>query len=149
MKPHNLAPDTPEISMGGRVSMPTARNPKTLTLTLEALRFEGTVVLHCQGRVISRRDAGALASLLTEVLPTSKRMIVNLAGVLSFDSNALGELVLTHMWAEAAGYALKFASPSHSVRSLFESTNLVSVFDIYSSVPEALSAMHQEAVLSA
>ena len=128
--------------------MAPARIPTILTLTLEAPRFNGAVVLHCQGRAISRRDARSLASLITEVLPTSKRMVVNLAGVLSLDSDALGKLVLTHMWAEAAGYALKFASPSNSVRSLFESTNLVSVFDIYSSVLDALSAMHQEEVLS-
>ena len=71
-------------------------------------------------------------------------MVVDLAGVEAVDSAGLGELVLTHMWAEAAGYALKFASPSKPVRHLFELTNLVSVLDVYASVPEAVSAMYQE-----
>jgi anti-anti-sigma regulatory factor len=53
------------------------------------------------------------------------------------------------MWAQAAGYKLKFASPRKSVRNLFEITNLVSVFDVYASVPEAMAAMAQEDVVSA
>jgi anti-anti-sigma regulatory factor len=52
------------------------------------------------------------------------------------------------MWAEAAGYKLKFASPRRSLRNLFEITNLVSVFDVYSSVPEAMMAMVQEEIHS-
>jgi anti-anti-sigma factor len=76
-------------------------------------------------------------------------MVVDLSGVLSLDSDALGELVLTHMWAEAAGYGLKFSSPSDSVRRLFESTNLISVFDVYASVDAAIAAMQQEEVQSA
>jgi anti-anti-sigma factor len=76
-------------------------------------------------------------------------MVVDLAGIDSVDSGGLGELVLTHMWAEAAGYTLKFASPKKSVRHLFETTNLVSVFDVYSSVPEAMDAMVQEEIRSA
>jgi hypothetical protein len=56
----------------------------------------------------------------------------------------LGELMLTHMWAEAAGYTLKFASPRKSVLDLFEITNVVSVFDVYASVPQAIEAMYRE-----
>jgi anti-anti-sigma factor len=149
MKDDNFARVTPERLVGGEVQMAATRSPKALILTLEAPRFNGTVVLHCQGRVISRSDARALSGLISEVLPTSKRMVVNLAGIVSLDSDTLGELVLTHLWAEAAGYNLKFASPSNSVRTLFETTNLVSVFDIYPNVPEAMSAMHQQEVLSA
>jgi len=123
-----------------------ARSDKALTLWLEAARFGSAVVLHCQGQAIFRSDARTLASLISEVLPSARRMVVNLAEVTTFDSDALGELVLTHMWAEAAGYELKYASPSDAVRRLFETTNLVSVFDVYASVPEALTAMHQEEV---
>jgi anti-anti-sigma factor len=70
-------------------------------------------------------------------------MVVDLSGVESIDSAGLGELVLAHMWAEAAGYELKFASPNRAVRYLFQQTNLNSVFDLYASIPEAMAAMHQ------
>ena len=114
---------------------------KKLQFTLEAGYCGGAVVLHCQGRIIFHGEARALASIVAEVLPSARRMVVDLAGIDSIDSGGLGELVLTHMWAEAAGYSLKFASPRKSVRHLFEITNLVSVLDMYASVPEALAAM--------
>lgn len=100
--------------------------------------------MHCQGRGIFRSEAQALSTIVTDALPSARRMVVDLAGIDSVDSGGLGELVLTHMWAEAAGYTLKLASPKKSVRHLFEVTNLVSVFDVYGSVPEAMEAMIQE-----
>ena len=122
---------------------------KKLKLTLEAEHPGGAVVLHCQGRIIFHREASSLSTIVTEVLPSARRMVVDLAGVDSVDSGGLGELVLAHMWAEAAGYTLKFACPKKSVRHLFEVTNLLSVFDVYASVPEAMAAMYPEEIPSA
>ena len=95
---------------------------------------------------MSRSDARALASLIAEVLPSARRMILDLSAVQSLDSGGLSELVMIHMWAEAAGYALPFASPSDAVLGLFEATNLVSVFDVHPSVDAAIAALHQEEV---
>jgi anti-anti-sigma regulatory factor len=122
---------------------------KILKVSLEPARFDTAVVLHYQDRGISRSEGRALAGLISEVLPSARRMVIDLAAVHSLDSGALGELVMTHLWAEAAGYALSFASPRDSVRGLFESTNLVSILDVYSSVEDAISAMHHERVQSA
>ncbi len=124
------------------------RTDKVLVLSLEATG-SGAVVLHCQGSAISRSDARGLTSLIAEVLPTTRRLVVDLAGVISLDSGALGELVVTQMWAEAAGYGLKFSSPTDSVRRLFETTNLESVFDVYSTAEEALDAMQLDQLHSA
>jgi anti-anti-sigma factor len=124
------------------------RSDNKIQLTLEA-GSSGAVVLHCQGRVIFHPEARALSTIVAEVLPAARRMVVDLAGIDSVDSGGLGELVLTHMWAEAAGYTVKFASPKQSVRYLFEVTNLVSVFDVYASVSEAMAAMIPEEIHSA
>jgi anti-anti-sigma factor len=121
---------------------------KKIRFTLEAGYSSSAVVLHCEGRIVFRDEARALAAIVADVLPSARRMVLDLAGVDSVDSGALGELVLTHMWAEAAGYTLKFASPKKSVRSLFEITHLASIFDVYGSVPEAMSAMAQEEIHS-
>ena len=134
----------PGVSMA-RVSLATdKREEKKLQLTLDAGQSGSALVLHCQGRIIFHSEARALSSIVAEVLPSARRMVVDLAGVDSVDSGGLGELVLTHLWAEAAGYMLKFASPKKSVRHVLEITNLVSVFDVYASVPEAMAAMFQE-----
>ena len=142
MKPENLAG-----VLGSRVYPVAATRDKTLTLDLEAQG--GAVVLHCQGRIIFGPDARVLTDMVADVLPSARRMIVDLAGVETVDSAGLGELVLLHMWAEAAGYSLKFASPRLPVRRLLELTNLVAVFDAYGSVAEAMAAMQQEEVCSA
>lgn len=126
-----------------------AKRDKKLNLTLEAGHPGGALVLHCKGRIIFRGEARELATIVAEVLPSVRRMVVDLAGVDSVDSGGLGELVLTHMWAEAAGYSLKFASPKRALRNLLEITNLLSVFDVYGSVPEAMAAMGQEEIQSA
>jgi anti-anti-sigma factor len=143
MKPENPI----AISDAGIQPMPAASNEKSgkrLKLSLEAEGYGGAIVLHCRGRLIFHNEARALSATVAEILPATGRMVVDLAGVESVDSAGLGELVLTHMWAEAAGYALKFACPSKPVRTLFELTNLVSVFDVYASVPQAVAAMHEE-----
>jgi anti-anti-sigma factor len=123
---------------------PPAKQAKDLKLTLEAHPYGGAVVLHCAGRLIFRDEANALAAMLGEVLPTARKMVLDLTSVESVDSAGLGELVLLHMWAEAAGYSLKLACPSPSVRRLLELTNLVSVLDVYSRVPEAVAAARHE-----
>jgi anti-anti-sigma factor len=148
MKPENSA----AIPEAGPPPLPSAarlRDDKKLKLTLEAGHSGSAVVLHCQGRMIFRSEARALSTIVAEVLPSAHRMVVDLAGIDSVDSGGLGELVLTHMWAEGAGYTLKFASPKRAVQHLFEITNLVSVFDVYGSVPEAMAAMVEEEIQSA
>jgi len=104
------------------------------------------VVLRCQGEIIFRTEARALSSLLTEVLPMARHLVVDLAGVTALDSNALGELVVTQMWADAAGYDLKFVTPMNSVWRILETTNLVAVLDVYSTVAGALAALHSEPI---
>lgn len=145
-----MTSQNPRNAALARVPQASGQRPdKKLTLTLDAGNSAGAVVLHCQGRIIFHSEARALSSIVAEVLPSAHRMVVDLAGIDSVDSGGLGELVLIHMWAEAAGYMLKFASPKKSVRHLFEITNLVSVFDVYASVPEAMAAMVQEEIQSA
>jgi anti-sigma B factor antagonist len=149
MKPVNQV-GMPHTGIASVLSATDQRTSKTskkkLNLTLEAEHSVNAIVLHCKGRIIFHSEAQTFSTIVADVLPSARRMVVDLAGIDSIDSGGLGELMLTHMWAEAAGYALKFASPNKSLLHLFEITNLVSVFDVYASVPEAIEAMYQEPV---
>jgi anti-anti-sigma factor len=104
-------------------------------------------VLRCEGRIIFGPEARTLTEIIAEVMPSARRMVVDLTGVESMDSAGLGKLVLLHMWAGTAGYDLKFAGPRKSVRQLLELTNLLSVFDVHESVAEAVAAMHEQVCL--
>ncbi len=143
MKPENLA-GVP----GSRIPPAPMVGARRLKLSLEA-QLGGAVVVHCEGRISFGPEARALTDIVAEVLPAARRMVVDLAGVEIVDSAGLGELVLLHMWSEAAGYALKFASPRNSVRQLLELTNLSAVFDAYATVDEAMAAMYDQEVCSA
>jgi anti-sigma B factor antagonist len=114
---------------------------KKIAFSLEARDHAGAIVLHCQGRLIFRNEAHALARTVSEILPLARRMVVDLAGVEAVDSAGLGELVLLHMWADAGGYLLKFAGARKAVRQVLELTNLVEVLELYPSVPDAVAAM--------
>jgi len=109
----------------------------------------GSVVVHCKGRIVFGRDSRALTTVVADVLPAVGRLIVDLGQVESVDSAGLGELVLLHMWAEAAGHSLKFAGLRPQVRRLLELTNLASVFDTYDTLAEATAAMRHETLCSA
>jgi anti-anti-sigma factor len=143
MKPENLAG-----VLGSRIPPAPVTAEKRLKLSLEA-QPGGAVVVHCEGRIIFGPEVRSLTDMVASLLPSARRMVVDLAGVEFVDSAGLGELVLMHMWAEAAGYTLKFASPRNSVRQLLELTNLSAVFDAYASVAEAMAAMYQEQVCTA
>ncbi len=119
-------------------------NDNALKLSLEATQAGSAVVLHCDAPVVCGREAHSIGSLISEVLPSALRMVVDLGEVLSIDTSALGELVLMQMWADAAGYTLTFASPRKSVGGLLENTNLVSILDLYPSVNAAIAALYQE-----
>jgi len=143
-----MKPENPDGVRGSHATGVAAKRENALKLDLQA-HSTGAVVVHCQGRIIFGPEARALTELVADVLPTVRSMVVDLAGVESVDSAGLGELVLLHMWAEAAGHSLKFAGPRPQVRNLLELTNLVSVFDTYANVAEATAAMFNEEVCSA
>ncbi len=124
-------------------------NSRKVAFSVEARERGGAVVLHCQGRLIFRNEAHALSRTVSEILPLTRRMVVDLMGIEVVDSAGLGELVLLHMWAESSGYTLKFSGATKSVRKVLELTNLVQVLDLYSSVPEAIAAMGEQEACSA
>src|SRR5258708_36784425 len=99
------------------------KNKKKLSLTLEAECTGNTIVLHCRGRIIFRSEAQTFATVVAEVLPAAHRMVVDLAGIDYVDSGGLGELMLTHILAEAAGYARKLPTSRKSCLDVFRNTN--------------------------
>ena len=131
----------------GKPAAPPAEN--ILKVSMESARLGSAVVLHCQDRAILRNDGRALASLIAEVLPSARRMILDLEAVESLDSGALGELAMIHMWAEASGYVLALTNLSDRLFGLFQSTNLISVFDVYPTVEAAIAALQPEPAQSA
>lgn len=113
-----------------------------MKLSLEVWENQNGTVVRCRGRIVYR-EAAALSQKVSELLPHSRRLVLDLEGVEMIDSAGLGELVLLHMWAQAAGCEVKLAGASENIRQLLELTNLASVFEIHPSAEQALDSFRE------
>jgi len=114
-----------------------------LKLEMETRATGEATILYCRGRFTYREEATAFSEKIAELLPSVRRIVVDLSGLEAIDSAGLGELVVVHMWIKASGCALKLAGANARVRQLFELTNLLSVFDIYPTLDDALISFQQ------
>jgi anti-sigma B factor antagonist len=111
----------------------------TVRLDLETRKIGEAMVLYCRGRFTYRDEATAFSQKIAELLHM-RQIVVELSGLEAVDSAGLGELVVVHMWAKASGCSLVLAGASPRIRQLFELTNLLSVFDVHSTLEDALQS---------
>jgi anti-sigma B factor antagonist len=111
-----------------------------LKLSLETRNRGDVMIVHCQGRIVYRDEAAALSRLVSEILHSASKVVLDLGGVSSIDSAGLGELVFLHTWAQSRNADLKCASPSPLVDELLNLTHLDSVLEIHPSLGDALAA---------
>jgi len=109
-----------------------------LKLSLETRNCGGVVIVHCQGRIVYRDEAAALSRVAGAVIDKGGKVVLDLSGVTRIDSAGIGELVFLHTWAQARKADLKVANPSPLVHNMLQLTHLNSVFDIHSTLNDAL-----------
>jgi anti-sigma B factor antagonist len=98
-------------------------------LTLDIDRADDAVVVRCHGKLV----AGVNDLLYTEVsqlIPHTKRIVLDLTGLAHMDSTGLGTLVRLWVSARSAGCELELANLGKRIRQLLGLTNLLSVFTI-------------------
>jgi anti-sigma B factor antagonist len=117
-----------------------------LKLSLETRNRSDVIIVHCQGRIVYRDEAAALARVAGEVLQQGRNLVLDLSGVSSIDSAGIGELALLQSWAQGRQGNLKLAGVSSLVSSLLELTNLDSVLEVYPSVDAAVESFGEERV---
>jgi anti-anti-sigma factor len=115
-----------------------------LKLDLETRAIDDVTVLWCRGRFTYRDEATAFSRKISELLPNARKIVVDLSGLEVIDSAGLGELVVVHMWIRASGCSLKLAGANPRIRQLLELTNLLSVFDIYPTLDDAVLSFQQK-----
>lgn len=98
-------------------------------LTLAVERYSNAVVVRCSGRLV----AGVNERLYLEVrqlIPDSKRIVLDLAELTHMDSMGLGTLVRLYVSAKSAGCALELKNVGKPIRHLLGVTHLLSVLEI-------------------
>lgn len=111
-----------------------------MKLTLNSREIDDVTVVECRGRIVYRDEALALSAKIAELLPQTHQLVLALSGVEMIDSAGLGELVVVYMWAQSSGCSIKLAGPNNHVREVLELTNLASIFEIHTSLDEAILA---------
>src|SRR5712691_1439648 len=114
-----------------------------MTRTIETRTAGGLTVVPCSGRTVCGDGATALRDTLKELLGSTKRILLNLAGVTYIDSGGLGTLVGVYSSARSAGADIKLTGLGQRLRDVLQITKLATVFQVFDSEEEALAALGQ------
>ena len=98
-------------------------------LTLEIVRTGTTAVVHCNGKLVAGVN-DILYTQVSQLIPETKRIILDLTKLERVDSMGLGTLVRLYVSARAAGCDLELVNLGKRVRQLLGMTNLMSFFTI-------------------
>jgi len=120
------------------------------------MQEEETAIINC--RIVERRQgAVTILDLLGELRSGGSRValheaierllgegrnqiLLNLEGLTAIDASGLGELLRSTVGLNKDGGQLKLLNPARGLREMLSITKLSSVFDMFESEPEAVSA---------
>ena len=110
-------------------------------MKLSSKEVESITVIGLEGSVLGGPDATALNDILHKLVDKRKKKVVlDLSGVESMNSSGLGMLIGALTTVRNAGGNLKLARASEKIEQLLVVTKLVTVFEHFDTVDEALSS---------
>jgi len=98
-------------------------------LSIDTERDGNTVVVHLHGRLVAGVSEG-LYSKVSQLIPGTKRIVLDLTDLKHTDSMGLGALVRLYVSAKSAGCSLELINLSQQLRHLLGLTNLFSIFTV-------------------
>jgi anti-sigma B factor antagonist len=110
-----------------------------MALQIVEKESSGITVLELSGRVTLGEESNQLRTKVKDILAQGKkRLVLDLGNVSYIDSAGLGTLVAGYTSSQSQGAGMKLANLTKRFREQLNITKLVTVFDVYSSVEEAL-----------
>ena len=98
-------------------------------LTLDVVRAGNALVVHCNGKLVAGVN-DILYVKVSQLMPDTKRIVLDLTNLSRVDSMGLGTLVRVYVSCRSAGCSLELVNLGKQVRQLLGTTNLLSVFAI-------------------
>jgi len=112
-----------------------------MALQIAETEADGVTVLQLSGRVTLGEESSQLRAKIKEVLGLGKaRLILDLGDVSYIDSAGLGTLVAGYTTAQNQGASMKLANLTRKFREQLNITKLVTVFEVFDSVEEAVKS---------
>lgn len=107
--------------------MPDEKAASVFSLDVE--RTGSTAVVRLHGRLVSPAS-DVLYARVRELIPDSKRIVLDLTDLKHMDSMGLGTLVRLYVSAKSAGCSLELVNLGKRIRELLGVTHMLSVFTI-------------------
>lgn len=102
---------------------------------------DGVVILEPKGKIMGGPDASLLHDKLHDIIEQGRRhVVIDLSQVDWMNSTGLGILISSYTTLRNHQGELKLANVTDKIQSLLTITKLVTVFDAYDSVDEAVQA---------
>ncbi|MGA2456944.1 MAG: STAS domain-containing protein [Terriglobales bacterium] len=98
-------------------------------LTLDVDRTGNAAVVRCSGRLVAGVN-DLLYLEVSQLIPGSKRIVLDLTDLTHMDSTGLGTVVRLYVSAKSAGCVLELINLGKRIRQLLGVTNLLSVFTV-------------------
>lgn len=89
---------------------------------------DGTLILTCRGK-LTEEVAKDFKAKVKEVIPTAKRIILDMGGVTHVDSSGLGAVVSVYASARTSGCQFQICSLTGSVQRMFGVTKVLGAFE--------------------
>lgn len=110
-------------------------------MKIKTIEHYNAVVLEFKGNVMGGDEAAELNTLLHKFLEENKKnVVVDLSDVKFMNSSGLGMLISGYTTIKNGGGNLKLANATDKIQSLLVITKLVSIFENYDSVEEAVNS---------
>ena len=115
-------------------------------MQIKEKQINGVSVLDLAGRITLGDESNQVYLKIKEMLGKgASQIVLNLAGVRHIDSAGLGTLVSGYTSAQNLGATLKLANLTKRFRELLNITKLVTIFDTYGSVDDAVKSFAPKA----
>jgi len=98
-------------------------------LTLDIDRNGDTAVVRCSGRLITGVN-GPFYLKVSQLIPTSKRIVLDLTNLTHMDSTGIGTVVRLYVSARSSGCELQLVNLGQRIRELLRMTNVLSIFSV-------------------
>jgi anti-sigma B factor antagonist len=113
-----------------------------MQLRLENRPVGDVLIVQCQGRIVVGQEVNTLHHYVNDYFVKYSDIVLQLDQVEFIDSSGLGALVRLMQATRAKGGDLKLSGVPPHIRKTLEATNLVSQFETYDSVEEAITAAY-------
>jgi anti-sigma B factor antagonist len=113
-----------------------------MPLRLESRPVGDVLIVQCHGRIVAGNEVYALHAYVGDSFAKYVNIVMQFDQVTFMDSSGLGALVRLMQTARSKGGDLKLCALPTQIRQVLETTHLISQFEAYDTIEEAITAAY-------